>query len=162
KNLVERAIGEWLPSLLGGFDPIGAVVGFAAGIGEVFGTIAGLAKGDAKSCAAFARMLGGLRDLGSALMESTAVQTLREAFSAVYSAISSVVKVVATPVFDAVASLLGGAWGAIKGAAKTVSGWIQSAKDLAGRAWDWAAKKLGLVGSDGEEEIGRASCRERG
>jgi len=153
KDLIERAIGEWLPALLGGFDPVGAASEFVASIGEAFGTLAGLVKGEAKSCEAFASMLGGLRSLGTAIMESTAVQMLRDALSSVYAAIEKVVQVVAAPVLDAVADLLGSAWSAIKGAATRIWGWIQSAKDLAGRAWDWAAEKLGLVGAEGEEGI---------
>ncbi|HAB14825.1 MAG TPA: hypothetical protein DCE44_00080, partial [Verrucomicrobiales bacterium] len=153
KGLVNKALHEWLPALLGGFDPLDAAQEFMDGLGETFRSLAGLLKGEAKSCEGFAKVLDGIRSFGREIMESTVVQTLQDAMTEANAAISKVVKVIAAPVFDAIVAQLGATWKVVSGAAKTVWGWIKSAKDAAGEAWDWAAKKLGLVGAEGEEGV---------
>jgi hypothetical protein len=153
KGLVNKALHQWLPALLGGFDPVNAAQEFMDGLGETFQSLAGLLKGEAKSCDGFAKILDGIRNFGHDIMESTVVQTLQKAMTEANAALSKAMNVVAAPVFDAIVGQLGATWKVVSGAAKTVWGWIKSAKAAVGDAWDWVARKLGLVGAEGEEGI---------
>ena len=57
-------------------------------------------------------MLGAIRDAAMSLMDNPAVQMLKEVISSVGKTIGTIVKFVAAPIFDALASVVGGAWSA--------------------------------------------------
>jgi hypothetical protein len=124
-------------------------------LGASFDAFAAAMKGGvASACQLFADALGAIRDLASAITDNPVVSTLREIFGSISDAITKVTSAVAAPVFDLLGDLLGGAWDALKGVAKTVWGWIQSVRDLASSAWDWVAEKLGFGGKDASGEDG--------
>lgn len=47
-------------------------------------------------------------------------------------------------------TIVGGAWGAIKGVASTIQKWLDAVKNVAGKAFDWVARKLGFPSGTGE------------
>jgi phage-related protein len=152
EGLVHEAIAAWLPSLFGGVDIIGAAGNLISTFNDAFGLIAGVLKGDAKACEAFGEMLGAIRDAATSLMDNPAVQMLKAVISSVGKTIGTIVEFVAAPIFDALATVIGGAWSGIKKAASTVWGWLKKVKDVAASAWDAVSEALGFSG-EGEDSV---------
>lgn len=153
KGLIHTAITQWIPSLPGGSNLIEIAQAVIQGFNKAFALIAGVAKGDAKSCQAFADMLTAVRDAGLKILESSAVQRLKETVSEINHTVAKFLSLVIAPQFEMLSSVLGGAWQFIKAAASKVSGWFKKVRSAVGRAWDWVLEKLGFSGPEDENGV---------
>lgn len=155
KGIVHKAIEDWLPSLFGGvdFSLVDVAKSMKASFDSVLAFIADAARGGAKSCQAFAELLGSIRDFVMGFMNNPAIDMLKKVLGGIGGIIGKVVDFVAAPAFDLLKGILGGAWTVVKGAATTVWGWIKKVRDFASTAWDWVAEKLGLGDKADENSV---------
>ena len=153
-NFAKRKVGEaletHLPEALGGFSLNELTDSVVTWLSSAILLIQGLLKGDAKSCKAFSNTLQGLMDFVTGLIDNPVIGFFKDVFSKVAGFVGKALKLVLAPTFDAISSVVSGAWKTIKAVASTISGWIRTAKEAIGAAWGWLMGKLGF--SDSSED----------
>ena len=149
KAAVQTAVG----GLISGLGLGDAVTAFRGAFDRALALLARLQKGGSDACAAFKEILETLHDLGAAIAESEAVRQISAAVSTINDGLEKLIKLVVGGTLDELKPLLAGAWSLISGAASTVWGWIKSAKELLGSAWDWVVERLGLGGADSQDGV---------
>ncbi len=149
ENALKPAIEGWISSMTGGIDLGSMIESLEGSFTGAFNVVAGALNGDPKCCKAFAKAIGAISDLAKSFFDNPVVNGIKSAFGAISNAISSVAKLILAPAFDALKSIVGGAWDVVKGIADTVGGWIKTVKEYSSTAWNWVAEKLGLSGEGG-------------
>ena len=94
--------------------------------------------------------INAIREVAHAFMNNPVMDAIKGIFTKVSDIIGTVTKLVIGPAFEVLKTIVGGAWDAIKGVASTIQGWFDTVKNIAGKAFDWVARKLGFSGGTGE------------
>jgi hypothetical protein len=134
---IKRGVQNWLRGLLGGVNIGGAISGLVSSLTSAF---AAIRESDNPACATLAASIDGLRKLGQAVMDSPAIKIAQAIFSTVAGVFQKISDVIIGGAFDTVMGIVGG----VTDMAKTIWGWIVTAKDALGMAWDTVKKKIGL------------------
>ncbi len=149
---IKEGIKGWLSGVMANVDVGSVITSLKSNFAGVFETIKGLGKGDPASCAAFAHSIKSLQEMGQAFMDSAAIKQLQAAFTQVSGIFKKVSDLVIAPAFDALMSVAGGVFNAVKGLATTIWQWGAPVRNTLGAAWDWVKQQLGF-GGDGEGGI---------
>jgi hypothetical protein len=149
---IKEGIKGWLSGVMGNVDVGSVITSLKSNFAGVFETIKGLGKGDPASCAAFAQSIKSLQEMGQAFMDSAAIKQLQAAFTQVSGIFKKVSDLVIAPAFDALMSVAGGVFNAVKGLATTIWEWGAPVRNTLGAAWNWVKQQLGF-GGDGEGGI---------
>jgi len=149
---IKEGIKGWLSGVMANVDVGSVITSLKSNFAGVFETIKGLGKGDPASCAAFAQSIKSLQEMGQAFMDSAAIKQLQAAFTQVSGIFKKVSDLVIAPAFDALMSVAGGVFNAVKGLATTIWEWGAPVRNTLGAAWDWVKQQLGF-GGDGEGGI---------
>jgi hypothetical protein len=149
---IKEGIKGWLSGVMANVDVGSVITSLKSNFAGVFETIKGLGKGDPASCKAFAQSIKSLQDMGQAFMDSAAIKQLQGAFTQVSGIFKKVSDLVIAPAFDALMSVAGGVFNAVKGLATTIWQWGAPVRNTLGAAWDWVKQQLGF-GGDGEGGI---------
>lgn len=144
---INEALDAHLPAALGGFSLGELVDGVSGWLGEAATFAKDLLKGEGKACAAFAGIMEKLTGFVTGLIDNPVVKTFTKTLTKAWDFVGKALKFVAEPVFDNIAKQVSGAWTVLKKVASTVSGWISSAKEALGAAWDTLTETLGFDGS---------------
>lgn len=144
---INAALDAHLPAALGGFSLGELVDGVSGWLGEAATFAKDLLKGEGKACAAFAGIMEKLTGFVTGLIDNPVVKTFTKTLTKAWDFVGKALKFVAEPVFDNIAKQVSGAWTVLKKVASTVSGWISSAKEALGAAWDTLTETLGFDGS---------------
>lgn len=144
---INEALDAHLPAALGGFSLGELVDGVSGWLGEAATFAKDLLKGEGKACAAFAGIMEKLTGFVTSLIDNPVVKTFTKTLTKAWDFVGKALKFVAEPVFDNIAKQVSGAWTVLKKVASTVSGWISSAKEALGAAWDTLTETLGFDGS---------------
>lgn len=150
-SLIERGPGAVvsgelttaLGSLLGGLlppNPLGALLGFGAGMIDFGSTLLGAANGDAGCCATFAMWCEKLGALARKAARSDFVNQIKAAFSAVDQALAGILRLFGGGLVEAFRGQLQfldtmGSW--IASGVRAIAAYLQPAAD-------WVLKQLGL------------------
>ena len=150
KNAIEPAVSSWVGSLTGGIN-IGQIAGQLKGsFTAAFAVLQGARAGDPKCCETLVSGINAIREIASAFANNPVFNAIKGVFDKVSDVVGTIAKLVAGPVFDVLKTIVGGAWDAIKGVASTIQGWFNAVKNVASKAFDWVAKKLGFSSATGE------------
>ena len=144
---INAALDAHLPAALGGFSLGELVDGVSGWLGEAATFAKDLLKGEGKACAAFTGIMEKLTGFVTGLIDNPVVKTFTKTLTKAWDFVAKALKFVAEPVFDNIAKQVSGAWTVLKKVASTVSGWISSAKEALGAAWDKLTEALGFDGS---------------
>lgn len=147
KKTVEGAIEGGLSFLFGPLKLGDLVDNIGKSLNNLLTNISGILTGDPASCANFSHMLEGMGKFINGLLDNPIVNGLKSGLETVTKVIGDISNLVLAPAFDAITSLLGGAWDAVSGLAKTISGWITNVRNVVAPVWDWISEKLGLTDS---------------
>jgi Domain of unknown function (DUF4157) len=146
---VKGAVGGLLSAP--GLQP--AVAGFRAKFDKAGELMARARKGGADGCAAFREILDSIHQLGAEIADSAFVRAVSDAFGTISGGIGKLLGIFASASFEALKSLLGGAWSLISSAASYVWSLVARVKSKLGSWWDKAAEWLGLSGADSEAGV---------
>jgi hypothetical protein len=150
KNAIEPAVSGWVGSLTGGIN-IGQIAGQLKGsFTSAFAVLQGARAGDPKCCETLVSGINAVREIASAFANNPVFNAIKGVFDKVSDVVGTIAKLVAGPVFDVLKTIVGGAWDAIKSVASTIQGWFNAVKNVAAKAFDWVAKKLGFASGTGE------------
>jgi hypothetical protein len=134
---IKRGVQTWLRGLLGSINISGALSGLVSSLTSAF---AAIRASDNPACATLAASIDGLRQLGQAILESPAITVAQTALSAIAGVFQKISDVVIGAQVDTILGLVGG----VTDLARTIWGWIVTAKDALGVAWDTVKTQLGL------------------
>jgi hypothetical protein len=150
KNALEPAISGWVGNITGGVNVTSITSQLKGFFTSAFGLLQGAKEGDPKCCEMLVSGINAVRELAHKFMNNPVMDALKGVFAKVSDIVGTITKLVLGPAFDVLRTVIGGAWDAIKTVASTIQGWFQAVKDVAGKAFDWVAKKLGFSGGTGE------------
>ncbi len=149
---IKDSIKGWVSGITGNIDIGNVIAQLKGSFTGVFEALGDVVKGDPASCGNFANSLKALQDLGHAFMENPAVKQIQAMFSTVSGIFQKVTDLVIAPAFDALMSVAGGVFDAVKGLATTIWDWGAPVRNTLGAAWNWVKEQLG-IGGDGEGGI---------
>jgi hypothetical protein len=150
KDALQPAVSSWVGSITGGAN-IAQVAGQIKGsFTAAFAVLEGAKAGDPKCCDTLVHGINAIREVAHAFMNNPVMDAIKGIFEKVSSIVETVTKLVIGPVFDVLKTIVGGAWTAIEKVASTIGGWINAVKNVASKAFDWVAKKLGFPSGTGE------------
>jgi hypothetical protein len=150
KQAIEPAISSWVGTVTGGVN-VGKVAGdLKTSFSSAFAVLQGAKAGDPKCCDTLVSGINAIREIAHVFTDNPVMDAIKGILTKVSSIVETIAKVVIGPVFDALKSIVGGAWDAIKGVASTIQKWFDAVKNIASKAFDWVAKKLGFPSGSGE------------
>ena len=150
KDAIEPAISSWVGSITGGVN-VGQMAGQIKGtLSSAFAVLEGAKAGDPKCCDTLVSGINAIREVAQAFVDNPVFQAIKGVFEKVSGIVETVTKLVIGPVFDVLKTIVGGAWDAIQAVASTIGKWIQAVKNVASKAFDWIARKLGFPSGSGE------------
>ncbi|TMQ14194.1 MAG: DUF4157 domain-containing protein [Deltaproteobacteria bacterium] len=150
KDAIQPAVSSWVGSITGGVN-LGQVTGqLKSSFSAAFAVLQGAKAGDAKCCETLVNGINAIREVAHAFMHNPVMDAIKGILTKVSDIVGTVTKLVIGPAFDVLKTIVGGAWDAIKSVASTVQGWFNAVKNVAGKAFDWVAKKLGFSSGTGE------------
>ena len=150
KNAIEPAISSWVGTVTGGVN-VGQIAGQLKGtFSSAFAVLQGAKAGDPKCCETLVSGINAIREVAQAFVHNPVFQAIKGVFEKVSGIVETVAKLVAGPVFDVLKTIIGGAWDAIKAVASTIQTWFNAVKNVASKAFDWVARKLGFSSGTGE------------
>ncbi len=146
---IKDGIKSWVSSITGKIDIAGVIEQLQGSFTGAFDAVRDVFKGDPASCQNFANSVKALQDLGHAFMENPVIKQIQAVFSQVSGVFQKVTELAIAPAFDALMSVAGGVFDAVKGLATTIWDWGAPVRNTLGAAWDWVKEQLG-IGGDGE------------
>jgi hypothetical protein len=150
KSAIEPAISGWVGTVTGGVN-VGKIAGQLKGtFTSAFAVLEGAKGGDPKCCETLVSGINAIRSIAGAFIDSPVFDAIKGIFTKVSDIVGTITKLVIGPAFEVLKTFLGGAWDAIKGVASTIQKWFTAVKNIASKAFDWLAKKLGFSSGTGE------------
>ena len=150
RQAIQPAISSWIGSVTRGADLRSVARSLTSGFSSAFQVLQGARDGDPRCCETLTSGINAVRQLGEAVMNNPAVQTIRAVIGRISGIIQQVLRVVLAPVFDVVKDVVGGVWSVVSGMASTIAGWLRTVRAAAGSAVDWVAQQLGFPAASGE------------
>jgi hypothetical protein len=147
---IEPAITGWVSSLTGGVSIGDVVTQISGSLTSAFALLSAAKNGDAAACDTLVKGIEAIRGLAQKFMDNPAIGALKSAFTAVSDVVAKVAKFVIGPAWELLKKIVGPAWDAIKAVGTTIQGWLTTVKNVAMRAFNWVAQKLGFDSATGE------------
>ncbi len=144
------AISGWVSSLTGGVGLGDIASQIGSSLSEAFALLQAAKNGDQAACDTLVKGIEAIRGLAQKFMDNPAIGALKSAVTAVSDVVGKVVKFVLGPAWDLLKKIVGPAWDAIKSVASTIQSLLQKVKDVAMRAFNWVARRLGFDSATGE------------